>query len=91
LCESRTSSPVDDGHPQLALVIGQLGAIDPRLALAAHVDEHVLAGDLDDASLDDLTALKAGACLGAGEQRREILGVSHGALDYTGPVSRVAL
>src|SRR5262249_34562519 len=48
---------VADLDLQLALIIAQLGAIDPRLAFAAHVDEHVLVADLDHAALDHLTKL----------------------------------
>ena len=49
---------VADGHAQAALVVGQLGALDPCLTLAAHVDEDALGRDLDDAPLHDLADLE---------------------------------
>ena len=48
---------VADGHAEPAFVVGQLGALDPRLALAAHVDEDALRRDLDDAPLHNLADL----------------------------------
>ena len=39
---------VADGDAQLALRVGQLGALDPRFALAPDVDEDVLGVDVDE-------------------------------------------
>jgi CDP-diacylglycerol--serine O-phosphatidyltransferase len=76
---------VADGDLQAALVVGELGAVDPRLALAAHVHEDVLGGDLDDPALDDLAALERGAGFVGSEQRGEVFGFGHGAHNYTDP------
>jgi hypothetical protein len=54
------------------VVVGELGAIDPRFALAAHVDEHVLVADLDHAAFHDLTALEGAPRLVLREEGGEI-------------------
>ena len=63
---------VPDAHPQLSVVLGQLGTINPGLALAADVDEDMLGRDLDDPSLDDLTDLQGRPRLLAREHRGKI-------------------
>ena len=72
---------VADLDLEVALVVRQLRTVDPRLALAADVDEHVLVADLDDAALHDLTTLDGVPGLVFREERGEIflgLGVAHG-------------
>src|SRR5882672_4638914 len=68
---------VADGNAELALAVGQLGALDPGFALAADVDEDVLGRDLDHAPFDDLPDLEHGLGGFSGEQGREVLGVTH--------------
>ena len=65
---------VADGNAQPSVLIGQLGAVDPGLALAAHIHENVLGRDLDDPPLHDLATLQGRPGLLAREQRGEILG-----------------
>src|SRR5207244_6777542 len=72
---------VPAGDPQPAVLVGQLGPIDPRFALAADVDEDVLRRDVEDAAFHDLAHLQGRPGLVAREQRGEIFGglwfVSH--------------
>jgi hypothetical protein len=51
---------VPDGHAQPPVFIGQLGAVDPGLALAADIHEDTFGRDLDDTPLHDLAASRAG-------------------------------
>jgi len=71
---------VADLDLEVALVVRQLRAVDPRLALAADVDEHVLVADLDHATLDDLAALDGTPRFVPGKEGGEIflgLGLTH--------------
>src|SRR5215470_6514142 len=65
------------GHAKLALPVRQLGALDPRLALAADVDEHALGRDLDDAPFHDLSDLEDGPGGFTSKQGREVFGITH--------------
>ena len=62
---------------QASVLVGQLGALDPGLALAADVDEDALGRDVDDAALHDLAHLEDWTSRFAGEHRGEIFGVAH--------------
>src|SRR5437762_636464 len=80
-CDHLRFDLVADLDLEVALVVRQLRTVDPRLALAADVDEHVLVADLDDAALHDLTTLDGVPGLVFREERGEIflgLGVAHG-------------
>src|SRR5207244_939972 len=68
---------VADGDAQLALRVGQLGALDPRFALAPDVDEDVLGVDVDDAALHDLADFQRAPSRFAREQRGEIFAIAH--------------
>src|SRR5206468_7126124 len=68
---------VADGHAELALAVGQLGALDPGFALAPDVDEHAFGRDLDDAPFHNLPDLEHGPGGFTGEQGPEVLSVAH--------------
>src|SRR4029077_105557 len=68
---------VADGHAKLAVCVGELGALDPGLALAADIDEHALGRDLDDAPFHDLPDFEDGPGGFAREQRGEVFSVTH--------------
>src|SRR5580765_8386118 len=68
---------VADGHAKLAVCVGELGALDPGLALTADIDEHALGRDLDDAPLHDLPDFEDGPGGFAREQGGEVFSVAH--------------
>ena len=72
--DDRRLDLVADPDAQPPLVVGQLTALDPGLALATDIDEDALRPDEDDAALHHLADLQSRRGLLAGEQRGEILG-----------------
>ncbi len=65
---------VSDGDAQPPVLVAELGAVDPGLALAADVDEDAFGRDVDDAPLHHLADLQGPPGFFSGEQCGEILG-----------------